>query len=352
MSKSDENNKSIRQLSANEISIFCDQVSIILKSGIPLHHGLSMLTDDVIDPWLKNVLSTINANLNDNKSLYISVKESNAFPDYVVNMINIGAESGRLDDTMTALSEFYSREAALKENIKSAVIYPTILILMMTFVMMVLSIKVLPIFQDVFRSLGTTMSPVAVGIMNFGLTLGKYSFVILGVLAVALLIIFFLSKSEKGIKMFSGFLSKGKLSEKISIARFSDSMAMMLASGLDTQHSIELSTSVVSNIKVKESINKCIELIKNNSSFIDSLYQVGLYPKVTISMLNLGFKAGSLDAVMKKIADSYDEEVQNHLIKRVSLIEPISIGVLSILVGVILISVMLPLMGVMSQIGQ
>ncbi|MEI8216909.1 MAG: type II secretion system F family protein [Eubacteriales bacterium] len=343
--------KRSKQLTARELSVFCDQISIILKSGLPLHHGLGLLCENVSDSWLQGILKFIANDVTDNKTLYSAIQNTGAFPEYVGNMINIGSESGKLDDAMQALSEFYSREADLKENIKSAVVYPTILILMMTLVMMVLSIKVLPIFSEVFKSLGTTMSPFAVNIMNIGMALGKYSFIILGILALILLIIFISSKTEKGLKFFSGFLSRGKLSEKISLSRFTSSMAMMLASGLDTEHAMELSTSVIGNTHIKEKVNSSILLIKNNTSFIDALYKSDLFPNFAISMISLGFKAGSLDIVMKKVADSYEEEVQSHLVKRVSLIEPISVGVLSVLVGIILISVMLPLMGVMSQIG-
>jgi type IV pilus assembly protein PilC len=351
MSEKVQREKLLKQLTAREISVFCDQVCIILRSGIPLHYGLSMLRDDISDNWLKGVFTSISTDVSNNQSIYSAIKKTNAFPEYVINMINIGSQSGKLDDAMEALSGFYQREANLKDNIKSAIVYPTVLILMMTFVMMVLSIKVLPIFQDVFKSLGTTMSPFAVGIMNFGLAIGKYSFLILGFFALLLLIIFILTKTDKGLKFISNILSKGELAEKISISRFTSSMSMMLSSGLDTEHSLELSTSVISNNKIRDKVNKCISLVKGNASFVDALSNVGLFPNITISMINLGFKAGSLDTVMSKIADSYEEDVQNHLIKRVSLIEPISVGLLSVLVGIILISVMLPLMGVMSQIG-
>jgi type IV pilus assembly protein PilC len=343
--------RSIRQLSAREISVFCDQVCIILRSGIQLHLGLAMISEDIPNNWLKEILKSISADVTENKSLFVAIQNTGAFPEYVANMVNIGSESGKLDDTMEALSEFYSREADLKDSIRSAVVYPTLLILMMAFVMMVLSIKVLPIFNEVFKSLGTTMSPFALGVMNFGLSIGNYSFFILVTLAILLILIFFSSKTEKGMKFFSNILSKGELSEKISTSRFTSSMAMMLASGLDTQHSLELSTSVIGNKKIFDKVNRCIDLVKDNTSFIDALYMVSLFPSITVSMVNLGFKAGSLDTIMKKIADSYEEDVENHLIKRVSLIEPISIGVLTILVGIILVSVMLPLIGVMSQIG-
>ncbi len=343
--------KKIRLLSSSELAAFCLQTSIILKSGIPLHDGLSMLYDDMEDTGIKNMLKVVSKEVSAKKPLQDGLIKAGVFPDYMINMVQIGSLSGKLDDVMSSLAAFYEREDDMRQSIKSAVVYPMVLILMMFIVMMVLAVKVLPVFSQVFISLGTTMSPGAAAIMNLGLSAGKYSMILLIIGALLCGAALFLFRTERGRTALSAITSRGKFSEKIAVSRFASSMSMMLSSGLDTERALRMSEALVSNNKIKSKINRCIQLIDENSSFIDALYATSLFPKMTTRMLSLGFRAGSLDSIMHKIAGDYEEEIEATLLKRVSLIEPVSVALLSIMIGVILISVMLPLMGVMSSIG-
>ncbi len=344
-------NTRLRPLSSSELAAFCLQVSIILKSGIPLHDGVSMLYDDVGETRIKSVLKTVSSELADNRPVHEALDKAAVFPPYLVNMARIGAESGKLDDVMASLSDYYDREDALSQSIRSAVVYPMALIVMMLAVMMILAAKVLPVFDQVFRGLGVSMSPAAAGIMNFGLAAGRFSFVLLIFAALILGTAFFLFKTEAGGRLWAGIASKGKFSEELSTARFASSMALMLASGLDTERALRMAGGVVTSSTVRQKIEECLTLIGQNSSFIDALSSVGIFPKMTTRMLGLGFRAGSMDTVMKKIAVDCQDAIDNSLARRVSLIEPVSVAVLSVLIGIILISVMMPLMSVMSTIG-
>ena len=340
-----------RPLSSSELAAFCLQVSIILKSGIPLHDGLSMLYEDMENANLKKMLKVVSDEVSAKKPLQDALAKSEAFPDYMIKMVGIGSLSGKLDDVMASLASYYEREDQMRQSIKSAVVYPMVLILMMFAVMMVLAVKVLPVFSQVFISLGTTLSPGAAAIMNTGLSAGKYSMFLLVLAALICVSVIFLFKTQKGGDILAALSSMGKFSEKVAVSRFASSMALMLASGLDTERALKMSSALVTNTKVKVKIGTCVKMIDENKSFIDALSAIDLFPKMTVRMLSLGFKAGSLDIIMRKVADTLEEEIEGTLIKRVSLIEPISVALLSIIIGVILISVMLPLMGVMSSIG-
>lgn len=338
-------------LSSSELATFCLQVSIILKSGIPLHDGFSMLHDDMADPSLKRMLRTVSDEITAKKPLQEALIKAGVFPEYMIKMVGIGSLSGKLDDVMASLADYYQREDDMRQSIKSAVVYPMVLILMMFAVMVVLAVKVLPVFSQVFISLGTTMSPGASAIMNVGLSAGRYSMALLVFAALVCAVVIYLFKTERGGLILKTLTGAGKFSEKIAVSRFASSMALMLSSGLDTERALKLSAVLVTNAKTQEKINRCIKMIDENSSFIDALYAVELFPKMTTRMLSLGFRAGALDSMMRKVADTFEEEIESTLIRRVSLIEPISVALLSIVIGIILISVMLPLMGVMSTIG-
>jgi type IV pilus assembly protein PilC len=128
-------------------------------------------------------------------------------------------------------------------------------------------------------------------------------------------------------------------------------MALMMASGIETEEALKLASKFIENKKLKLKIEHCEIKIQEGSSFVNALSQTEMFPKLTIRMLSIGMKTGNIDEVMKQVADHYDEEVQKALTKGVEMIEPIFVGVLAILVGSILLSVMLPLMGIMSSIG-
>ncbi|MEI7885064.1 MAG: type II secretion system F family protein [Clostridia bacterium] len=343
--------KSIKILAASELAAFCQETSTILKAGIPLHDGLTMLFDDMEEGIIKNKLKLVSDEVSAKKPLYEALTKAEVFPEYMIKMVEIGSMSGKLDDVMSSLAVYYEREDELRQSIKSAVVYPMVLIVMMFAVMLVLAVKVLPVFSQVFISLGTTMSPTVTAIMNMGLAVGKYAFMILLLVVLIALIVFLLFKTEKGRAIIAKMPSLGKFSEKLAVSRFASAMALMLASGLDTERAIRMTTTLVTNIKIRAKINNCLQIIEEHNSFIEALYTTELFPKMKTRMLSIGLKAGSLDLTMGRIATALEEEIEATLIKRVSLIEPISVALLSIMIGGILIAVMLPLMGVMSSIG-
>lgn len=341
-----------KALTPLELSIFCEQVSMIIQSGMMIHSGIEMMAEDTKESKMKSILNHISNDLNSGLPFYEALKNTAVIPEYMVYMTKIGDESGKLDIVMKSLSSYYSREDAMRENIKSAVVYPAALIVMMLAVFVFLTTKVLPVFNNVFNSLGTEMSAGAKAIMNFGAMTSKYSLVFLLIALVIIIATLFFMKAEKGKDLFSNFLSKRKFTEAFSVASFASSMSLMLSSGLDTDHSLELSVPMVTNNSVREKIKNCIAILEDKeNSFVDAIRKASIFSSTTIGVLSMGAKAGSLDTAMQYVADIYEDEFQRSMLKKVALIEPLSVAIASILIGAVLISVMLPLLGVMSSIG-
>jgi type IV pilus assembly protein PilC len=341
----------MKQLTDRELAGFCEQFAMILKSGIMIHSGMQMIADDTANPDRKAVFQKISDALTDNGSLAQALKASGAFPEYMVHMIQIGTESGKLDTVMSGLSTYYNKQHTMRENLKSAILYPSVLVVMMLLVLIFLAAKVLPVFQGVYQSLGSEMSPWAQSIMKVGALLSQYSFLLILLLLIAAITALFMTKTERGKAMLSDFIGGRKASQGFSIASFTSSMAMMISSGLDIQHSMQLSMGVIGNRSIKEKVAHSYELLEKNDSFIEALEQSGLFSNATIGILSMGKNSGSLDSAMQYVADIYDEEYQWELAKKVSLIEPVSIAILSVLIGTVLVSVMFPLLGILSSIG-
>lgn len=344
-----------KKLKSEELAYFCTQLSLVLKSGINLNDGLIMMLDDAKDPLSVNLISQISESINEQKPLYVSLEETDTFPKYFISMIKIGEVSGHLENVLEGLSVHYLRESNLKNSIKSAVMHPVLLLIIMSIVVSILLIKVLPIFNDVFVQINSQFSDASSSAIQFASQTGTVVLFIIGFIILLLLILYIFSFSQKGKKMLFSMFSKlfvfKGLTEKISISRFSSAMALMLSSGFNISEALSLGRDVISNPTIKTKVTACQEKVDNQEPFAKAITDVELFPPLYSQMIRISYKSGMLDSVWSQISDKYDNDVNDSLNNIVSFIEPLLVGILTIIIGVILISVLLPLMGVMSSIS-
>lgn len=342
-------------LPSNETSMFCAQVALILKAGIPLYDGMETLCESIEDEKFRKNFQKISDIVNDTGSLYEAVKQVGFFPSYMVNMIHIGEESGQLDDVLEGLSRYYEREASVKKSVQSAIAYPMILIIMMSAVIALLVMKVMPLFEKIFINLGTEMSNSGKAIMNMGMIIGKVALVLTILLLISIIGFYIYSKIGNGTEKTEVILSKipavRNLNNKMAASRFASVISMMLSSGLELDRALEMASEIVTDGLAKKKIEECANLVKEGTSFPEALAKIQMFSALDSRMINVGFKAGRLDGVMSKMSEVYEEEVDQSLAKLVSFIEPTLVAVLSFIIGGILVSVMLPLASIMSSIG-
>ncbi len=342
-------------LSPREISAFAAQITLILKSGITIREGVAIMSEDAHDTRMKEILSIIAEELEFGKPLYSAITTTKVFPKYLIDMMEIGELSGRLEDVLSSLANYYEREECIVRSIKNAVTYPIIMIIMILIVIIILIVKVLPVFNQVFEQLGGEMSGFAKSMMHFGTALASNSVFIAGGCLLLLLALKVAKNSKNWKQNYSHFISTffltKKLNAKVASARFASAMSLMLSSGLDTDQSIDMVYKLVDNHFIRGKIDTCRMLIKQGSSFSDALAKTDIFTGVYSRMVTVGFKTGTVDLVMHKLAEQYEEEVDIQLGSLISMIEPTLVTALSIIVGMILLSVMLPLIGVMSSIS-
>ena len=352
--------KKLKMMSNKELAMFCDQMAMIIKAGQTPEAGINLMLEDAASDEARLILEPIAKMCDIGEPFHRACESSGVFPKYALDMIEIGNTSGKLDEVLESLANHYNREESIAQSIKSAVTYPFLIIVMMLIVILVLVIKVLPIFQQVFVQLGTEMTGFSKGLLNFGNTLSTYSVIFIAlVLVIAVLFVYF-TKLPAGKKQWTRFCSKFPLTkgfyEKVAAGRFASGMAIMKAAGLDTDKSLELTSQLVDNDEMQEKIKQCKKLMDGDEntpgiSFSESLAKTGIFSKMYSKMVSIGFKSGSVDKVFKKIADSYDEEIEASLSNTISILEPTLVIILSVIVCLILLSVIMPLMGIMSSIG-
>ena len=334
-----------------ELAIFCTQVKMILKAGITLSEGVGMIAEDIEDDPLANHFKQIEKYLEEGRTLHDALKEEGSFPSYMVHMVEVGSLSGRMEEVMGALGHYYDREDQLRQSIRGAVFYPLLLCFMMFWVMLFLSIKVLPIFEKVFHSLGGSLVGLAYYFMQFGQLLSQYIYGVVGIMGIILLSFTLLLKTQKGTLFIKNLIHRLKVTEKIAISRFVSALSLMLASGMDTEEALKIALVAIENKKIKIKGEKSMALMESGKGFIEALREGEFFSNLTIRKLSIGLRTGTLDEVMAQVANQYDEEVQEALTKLVSLIEPLLVGFLAVVIGSVLLSVMLPLMGIMASIG-
>ena len=301
----------MKSLSNNELSMFCGQMAMILHSGISSIEGLSLMAEDSTEQG-KELLESLISNIEETGILHQSIRDTQVFPEYMCNMIQIGEESGRLDEVMSALSEHYEQQETISRSIKNAVTYPFIMITMMLAVILVLIVKVMPVFNQVYKQLGTGLTGVSKNILNLGILINRYAFVLV-LLAVVLAGCFlYFTFTEKGRNQFFRLSSKlpftQKFSEKIAVSRFASGMYLALESGLDTDESLEMATHLADHPVLEEKINRTRALLEEGQSFSEAVSESQIFDSLSTRMISIGFKTGSVDAAMKQISLQYAKE--------------------------------------------
>ena len=344
-----------RKLSNEELASFCSQVSILLQAGITPTEGIRILLSDTNDSGSKKLLQAIIDAVNEGNSFAESLDLVGVFPDYVINTIKLGEKAGSLDEVMAALAAYYEREVAISESIRSAITYPLVMIVMMLVVIVILITRVLPIFNQVFIQLGTEMTGFAASLMRLGDTLKSYSVVFIAILAVLLVLYFYFSKTSSGKKLLKKIASKIPLFkgfyDGLAAERFASGMALAISAGLDTFESLKMVSNLVENKKTEEKIEVCRQVLLNGDSLADGLKEAAIFSNVNNRMVAVGIKTGDIEQVLTKIADGYERANEKKINNIISVIEPTLVIVLSLVVGLILLSVILPLMGIMTAIG-
>jgi len=343
-----------KALSPLENSAFCSQMAMILKSGISSIEGITILYNDASSAAEKSLLENIKKELETNGNLAQSLKVSGAFPEYMLSMVNLGEQTGKLDEVMAALSLHYNREDNIRRSIKNALFYPLIMIVMMIVVISILLIKVMPVFNQMFIQLGQEMTGFSKGILEVGSALSDYSTVFIIIIAVIFVLIFFLAATAAGQRIFLkvgyklGFLRS--LYDKIAATRFASGIALTLSSGMNPEQAINLVSELNVNPYFQKRIDGCLELVRSGISFSDALSAAGVFSGIYAKMSALAAKTGATDEIMQQLAARYEDEVDNRISSIIAALEPTLVIILSLVVGIILLSVILPLMGIISSL--
>jgi len=348
----------LRQKTLNNtyLSMLCAELAMLLDAGLTVNDSLLILLEDEPDKDGRAIMQGLTEALERGEPFSAALRDTTLFPRYMVHMIEIGEKTGRIVETLKALSDYYDRQVRLAVTIKNSVLYPAILLVLMVVVVLILIVQVLPIFNEVFTRLGAQMSPLAISLMQFGGWLGDASVVIAVVLCVIFIVIILawlvpgLRKSAS--RFFADRWGNSGIFGKIASSRFVFAMTLAMASGLDTEEAIDIAANVGGGSRaINQKHDRCVGLLSDGSSLSEALSGAGILSPQEGKMLAIGSRSGKADEAMAEIARRSDLNVRDDIDRIVGKIEPTLVILSSVVVGIILLSVMLPLMGIMTSIG-
>ena len=345
-----------KTLSTLFLSAFCLEVSLFLRAGISISDGIYMLKSDNDDKSSQKLLDNLFEEMERGNTFSKALAVAGVFPEYMLEMVALAENTGKLEITMRNLSDYYARRARLATSIKNAVFYPVILVTIMMIVIAVILTQVLPIFNNVFSQMGAQMSPFALTIMGFGQALSTAStviFIVLGIIIVLVVLSYVVPVIRKTfIAIFKNAFGDIGIFKRIAATRFAFAMAVSIESGVDTDDSITMATNVAGgDSRLMLRAGKCRELLSQGAKLGDALTESGIFTSKYNKMLSLAQKTGTLPEVMHVIAERSEEAISDEIDSMIAKVEPTLVILTSVIVGVILLSVMLPLVSIMSTIG-
>lgn len=341
------------KLTMSEKYMFCNQMAMILESGFSLNQGVTMVYEEMDDKNIKGVLQEVAKYLDEQVSFSEAIDLTKAFDDYMVNLVKVGETSGNLDDVMQSLSEYYARIDDITNKLKQALTYPIILIIMMVVVVGIIVFKVLPIFKDVLNGLGSDLSSYANSFMEFGQIFSLICFAVLLVLVIVI-IAGYLYQRVTHVNVLSNVVQKSfltrKLSRALNKAQITYALSLFISSGYDLQEAMKFVPKLVDDKQLRANLEKCNEDLINGDSFVEVIKKYQIYQGMQLNIIQVGFKTGQVDIIMKQLSNSFQEEVSRAIDQFLNIIEPTIVTLLSLVVGIVLMSVMLPLISIMSSL--
>ncbi len=327
-----------------------------MDSDLSLQEGFELIGQQARSKAIKQLLLRLKKRLNEGDSLGKALEqESSLLPEYYIKMVNMGEQSGNLEKILNRIADSYEKDAKISAKVISAVTYPIILTVLMLGVIVLLLSQVLPMFDEVLGSLGAEMPGITRALMAIGYFLSSHILIFLAAAALIVLAVVLLRQTERGKEFLDSVklvmpIRKG-IARDIAAARFARNLAMLLRSGMGLAESVRMTSAIVMNIKIKAQIIKAAEQIENGKTLKAALLSLGAFPGLLLQILAVAESTGHIDSMLEKAADAMENELDHKLNKLTTVLEPALIIVLSLIIGIVLISVILPVIRIMNAVG-
>ncbi len=350
-----------KKVKAKDLSIFTRQFSVMIDAGLPLVQCLEILAQQQDNKHFQQVLLQVRQDVEEGSTLATAMaRHPKVFDQLYSNMVEAGETGGILDLILQRLSTFIEKIVKLKRDVISAMIYPSAVVLMAIAAVAVIMVVVIPQFEQIFIGLlgpGEQLplpTRIVVGISNF--LAGWGGLIILVAIISAVIAIRFYYKTPGGRRVIDSLMLKmpiiGQILRKIAVARFARTLSTLLSSGVPILQSLDITARTAGNVIIEEAITNVRAGVERGENFVDPLKATDVFPHMVAQMVGIGEQTGALDAMLGKIADFYEQEVDAAIANLLTLIEPLLIGFLGVTIGSIVIAMYLPLFTLIGKLSQ
>jgi len=345
------------RVTIKDLSVFCRQFSTVVNAGVPIPVGLDILRKQTENTGLRHIIDNIFEEVQKGKNLsqVMGSYKGTIFPELLVNMVRTGEISGTLGKVMDRMASHYEKEYKLGQKVKNAIAYPFVVLTVSVSVVIFLVTVILPTFASMFRQMGALLPLSTRILMAAGSIVRDDWLLLLAVLAGLVLGIKIYASTQGGKRFFDELKLKlpiiGTVNKKIITARFARTLGTLLASGISMLQSIDIAKRVVENTVIQKSLSRVEDGIKNGKGLSEPLKSIEAFPPMLIHMAKIGEDTGTLEYMLIKTSDFYDDEVENEVTKMTTLLEPAIIIGLAVVVGFIVVSIVLPMFKLMTNVN-
>jgi type IV pilus assembly protein PilC len=337
-----------KKIKIDDLVVFSRQLATMVDAGIPLVGALDILSDQIENKTFGEVISKIRSDVETGSSFSDAIgKHKKVFSPLFVNMVKAGESSGMLDEILDRLALYLEKTSSLQKKISSALIYPAVVSGMALGITLLLLLKVIPIFKNIFSGFGAEMPKPTAVLIAVSDGLRQYFPAIVVIIAIIVFFTLKYVKSDKGRLKYDSLLLKlpifGVLFTKVAISKFTRTLSTLIKSGVPILNSLEIVGKTSGNKAVESAVETVRTNVREGESIAEPLARSKIFPSMVVRMVSVGEQSGELEKMLSKIADFYDEQVDATVSGLTSLIEPLIIAFLGVVIGTIVICMFLPI---------
>jgi type IV pilus assembly protein PilC len=352
-----EGAKSYGKVKPKDLAIFTRQFSVMIDAGLPLVQCLEILGAQQVDKNFQKTIAAVRSDVEQGATLQTALsKHPKAFNDLYVNMVGAGEAGGILDLILQRLSGYIEKAVKLTGKVKGAMTYPITVILIAITVVGIIMVKVIPVFSQMYEGMGSSLPvPTQVCIMLSNIII-HYFFLLVIFIVLAWIAFKYYYKTPGGRLMMDTLVLKipiiGDMLRKVGVARFCRTLGTLTSSGVPILEGMDITARTAGNMVLQNAIMKSREAVEQGRNIAGPLAETKVFPPMVIQMVGVGEATGALDAMLSKVADFYEDEVDNAVAAMTAMMEPLIIAILGGVIGFIVVAMYMPIFNLANVMGK
>ena len=341
--------KRIPQPDDSQLAGLCRQLALLLRAGVGSEEAVELLLED--GGQLTDLFTSMHQSLAEGASLSASMEQAGVFPSYLLQMVDMGERTGRLEQVLFSLAGYYDRQADTARALRRAAAYPAGMALLILILFGTLVSQVLPVFRRVFEQLGGAPNSAAHAALNLGDAAQIAAWILTILLGLGVILALAFSRTRRGRQAARRLFARTRARRAVDRSHFAAAMALMLSSGLPLDEALSRSRALMEDTGLSPALEDCQKKMDAGTPFSKAVEECGIFTGLQSGLLSAGFRTGSSEQAMEELSRRCQEEADERLAVMLGRFEYALVVVLCLAVGLVLLSVMLPLLGVLSAIG-